>query len=201
MPLHRAFSSAFVLSTIAFATVSAQQPPAPHGPAHGASIMDGLKKELIAGITEKDFMKLGDKPQSVKIKLAATLTDANYGMNFNGHFKGGATYTVPVGWTVEVEFINPGPVPHSAIVIDKADTKKLQAPEPYFKGAAVPDHILGMAFAKATFSFVADEPGEFALACGFPAHSVAGHWVCFNVSADAKAPSLQIGDAPAKEIK
>ncbi len=192
-------AAAFFLLPSAWA--AAQQPAAPHAPAHGASIMDGLKKEMIAGITEKDFMKLGDKPQTVKIKLAATLTDANYGMNFNGHAKGGATYTVPAGWIVEVEFINPGPVPHSAIVIEKADTKKLQMPEPYFKGAAVPNHIQGMAFAKASFTFVADEAGEFALACGFPAHAVAGHWVCFNVSAEAKAPSLQIGDAPAKEIK
>jgi hypothetical protein len=30
---------------------------------------------------------------------------------------------------------------------------------------------------------------------------VAGHWVSLNVSADAKVPTLQLGDLPAKEVK
>jgi len=163
--------------------------------------MSGLKKEMFANITENDFMKLGDKPKTVKIVLVATFTDENYGMNFNGYAKGNATYLVPVGWTVEVEFINPSPVPHSAIVIDKDDTKKLQVPQPYFKGGAVEKHLQGIAFAKANFSFVADEAGEYAFACGFPAHCVAGHWVAFNVDDKATAPSIKLGDKPVRELK
>lgn len=192
---------AFTAALLGSAPLPAQQPAAEDHAAHAAAANSGLKKELFAGITENDFMKLGDKPKSVKIILVATYTDANYGMNFNGFFKGSATFTVPVGWTVDVDFINPSAVPHSAIVVEKDETKKLQVPQPYFKGGAVEKHLQGIAFAKASFSFVADEAGEYAFACGFPAHAVAGHWVAFNVDAKATAPSLQLGDKPVRELK
>ncbi len=146
-------------------------------------------------------MKLGDKPKTVKITLVATFNAANYGMNFNGYSHGKAIYTVPKDWTVEVTFINPSPIPHSAIVTEKSEVKKLQVPEPYFEGGAIPKHLIGLTLGKADFSFVAEEAGEFALACGFPAHAVAGHWVAFNISAEAASPTLQLGEQPAKEIK
>lgn len=173
---------------------------APAGHDHGTEI-PGLKKEMFAGITADDLLKLGDKPKSVKVVLVATFNAANYGMNFNGYSHGKAVLTVPKDWTVNVTFINPSPIPHSAIVIEKAETKKLQVAEPYFTGGAIPKHIVGLSMGKAEFSFVPDEAGEFALACGFPAHSATGHWISLNVSADAKAPTLQLGDLPAKEIK
>ena len=194
-----------LIAAALFGTASiAQQPAAPaaeNHAAHAAAASSGLKKELFAGITENDFMKLGDKPKSVKIALIATYTEDNYGMNFNGYSKGNAIFTVPVGWTVDVDFINPSAVPHSAIVIEKSETKKLQSPTPYFKGGAVEKHLQGIAFAKAAFSFVADEAGEYALACGFPAHSAAGHWVTFNVDEKATTPSIKLGDKPVREIK
>jgi len=160
-----------------------------------------LKKELFAGITEADFMKLGDKPKTVKVVLIATYTDDNHGMNFNGFSKGAATWYVPVGWTVEVEFINPSPVPHSAIVIEQADTKKLQVTEPWFEGGAVEKHIQGIALAKAAFTFTADEEGEYAFACGFPAHAIAGHWVALEVTGADTKPMLKLGEAAAKEVQ
>lgn len=163
--------------------------------------MPGIKKEMFAGITADDLLKMGDKPKSVKVVLVATFNAANYGMNFNGYSHGKAVLTVPKDWTVNVTFINPSPIPHSAIVIEKADTKKLQVPEPYFEGGATPKHIVGMSNGKAEFSFTPDEAGEFALACGFPAHAATGHWITLNVSADAKVPTLQLGDQAAKEIK
>ncbi|MFN7562374.1 MAG: sulfocyanin-like copper-binding protein [Prosthecobacter sp.] len=176
----------------------AQQPA---GHEHGGAEIPGLKKELFAGITEADFMKLGDKPKTVKLTLIATFNAANYGMNFNGHAHGKAVFTVPTGWNVEVTFINPSPIPHSLLVVEKDMLKKPQMGAPYFDGAGVPKPEQGMAFAKADFAFTADEAGEYALACGFPAHAANGHWVAFNVSDEAKAPTLQLGDAPVKEIK
>jgi len=44
----------------------------------------------------------------VKAVVVATWSDDNDGMNFNGCSKGGALYTIPKGWTVEVIFVNPG---------------------------------------------------------------------------------------------
>lgn len=204
MPVSR-LALACLLSLVC-ANVSAQQPAPPPGHDHtagaaGGTEIPGIKKEMFAGITAEDLLKPGDKPKSVKVVLVATFNAANYGMNFNGYSHGSALITVPKDWTVNVTFINPSPIPHSAIVIEKADTKKLQVAEPYFAGGAIPKHLVGLSMGKAEFSFVPDEAGEFALACGFPAHAATGHWVGFNVSADAKTPTLKLGDQPAKEIK
>ena len=175
------------------------QVPAGHDPSIHAGA--GLKKELIAGITEADFLKLGEQPKSVKLTLVAAFTPANYGMNFNGYSHGKAVYTIPVGWSVEVTFINPSPVPHSAIVVEREMIRKVQVGEPAFKGASTPRPLTGMSTSKAVFSFVAGEPGDYALACGFPTHATAGHWVALQISAEAKSASLKLGDAPAIEAK
>ncbi len=174
----------------------------PHAANHGPpAAQSGLKQELIAGLTEKDFLKLGDKPKTVKVLIVATWSGDNYGMNFNGYAKGAARYTIPKDWTVEVTFINPGPVPHSLIVIDRDDVRKLQMPQPYFKGAAVPKHLQGLSFDKATFTFTASEAGEFAFACGFPAQSANGHWIGLDISGGAKTPTLKLGEQPAVEAR
>ena len=172
-----------------------------HHAAGGAGATAGLKRELIAGVTEKDFLTLGDKPKTVKLLLVATWTDDNYGMNFNGYSKGGAVYTIPKGWNVEVTFINPGPVPHSLIVIERTAVKKIQMAEPYFKGAAVPKHLQGMSYDRAAFAFVADEAGEFAFACGFPTHAMNGHWIALDISEEAGEPTLKLGENPARKAE
>jgi len=185
------------------ASVSIAQQPAPPPAGHDAHAVDipGLKKELFAGITEADFLKLSDKPKTVKVTLVATFNATNYGMNFNGYSHGKAVFTIPKDWTVEVTFINPSPIPHSAIVVEKDMTKKLQMGAPYFEGAGVPKPEVGLSLTKAEFKFIADEEGEYAFACGFPAHAINGHWLALNVSTDAKAPTLQLGDKPAVEAK
>src|SRR6187402_2940847 len=103
-----------ILISLTAACASAQEPakpaapakPAEHGAEHahgdaGTAPTSGLKKELIAGLTEKDFLKLGEKEKTVKVLIVATWTDDNYGMNFNGFSKGSAKYTIPKDWTVE----------------------------------------------------------------------------------------------------
>lgn len=176
--------------------------PSHHGSgstAHEAS--SGLKRELIAGIGESDFLKLGDKPKTVKLTVVAVYSDANYGMNFNGQAHGRAAYVVPTGWTVEVTFINPSPVPHSAIIVERDQVKKLQMGEPVFAGASTPKPVQGTSAAKETFSFVASEAGDFALACGFPTHAINGHWIAFNVRDDVKVPTFTVIAPAAKAGK
>jgi hypothetical protein len=127
--------------------------------------------------------------------VVSAYNSVNYGMNFNGFAKGGARYTIPQGWTVSVVFTNNSPVPHSAIVVEKPVVKKLQMGEPAFKGASTPYPVRGTTGKVGVpFQFTADEAGEFAIACGFPSHSANGHWIGFDVSATATAPSLQFGD-------
>ena len=180
-------------------------PAAPAGPAghehhaaDAATASAGRKMELVEGLTSADFLRLGAQPNTVDLVVIAVYNDENYGMNFNGYAKGGAVYTIPKGWQVNVTYINPSPVPHSLIVIEKDSLKKLQVPDPYFKGSAVPDHLKGLSYAKSSFSFAADEAGEFALACGFPAHALNGHWIALDISDEAKAPTLKLGEAEAK---
>ena len=71
-------------------------------------------------------------------------------------------------------------------------------PEPYFKGAAVPDFLKGLAYGTSTFTFVADEAGDYALACGFPAHALNGHWIALEISGTATAPTLKLGTGEPK---
>jgi hypothetical protein len=175
----------------------------PDSPPHQAVAQAGagLNKELTAGITEADFLKLGDQPKTARVTLVAAFTDNNGGMNFDGYAHGQATFTIPTGWSVEVTFINPSPVPHSAVVVEREMVRKLQVGDPAFTGASTPNPLIGLSSTKAVFKFTASEPGKYAFACGFPSHAAAGHWVALDVSADAKAPSLKLGDAPARDAK
>ncbi len=173
--------------------------PADAHAGHAAGASSGLKRELIDQLTEKDFLRLSDTPKTVKVTIVAVWSEDNYGMNFNGYSKGNALYTIPKDWKVEVTYVNPSPVPHSLIVIDKDDIKKLQVPEPIFPGAAVPKHLQGMSYAVSNFAFTASESGEYAFACGFPSHALNGHWIGLNISADAKVPTLKLGDKPVVE--
>ena len=145
------------------------------------------------------FMQVNKEAREAKLTIIATYNDANYGMNFNGHFKGSATYQIPLGWKVIVEFKNMSPVPHSAVVVEKAMTRKLQVGDPYFDGAATQDSLKGLV-KEDTFDFIADEVGAYAIACGFPAHATGGHWIGLKVSKDLGMPEL-ILPIPAKDSK
>ena len=170
-----------------------------HDPA--VHVGGGLKRELIAGITEADFCKLGDKAQMVRITLVNAFTEANSWLNLNGYSHGKAVYTIPLGWTVEVTFINPSPSPHSVVVVERAMVGKLRVGEPAFKNASTPDPVIGTSTSKATFTFEATSPGAYALACGIPTHASAGHWLALNIRAEGKVPTIQLGDRPARDVK
>ena len=141
------------------------------------------------------FIKVDHDAKHVTFPLTATFNDANHGMNFNGHYKGRAVYTVPKGWKVTFEFKNMSPVPHSAVVVEAYMARKLQVGEPYFEGASTTDPLKGL-MKEEKFTFEVDEAGKFAVACGFPAHSASGHWLTFNVSKDAEVPSIEFPKHP-----
>jgi hypothetical protein len=174
--------------------LQAADAPAP-GHDHGAPATESKAPEP----KESMFLSVDPKsPKTARLVVVSAYNSVNYGMNFNGFAKGGARYTIPQGWTVSVVFTNNSPVPHSAIVVEKPVVKKLQMGEPAFKGASTPYPVRGTTGKTGVpFEFVADEAGEFAIACGFPSHSANGHWIAFDVSASATAPSLQFGDKPA----
>lgn len=170
---------------------AADAPTAPTGHDHGTPSGDSKAAEP----QESMFLSVDpNTPKTARLVVVSAYNPVNYGMNFNGFAKGGARYTIPQGWTVSVNFTNNSPVPHSAIVVEKPMVKKLQMGEPAFKGASTPYPVRGTTGkGGVAFQFVADEAGEFAMACGFPSHSANGHWIAFDVSTTATAPSLQFG--------
>ena len=146
----------------------------------------------------EQFIRLGDDGKRVKLVLVSAWNGANYGMNFDGFAKGGAKLVVPVGTEVEVTFTNRSPVPHSVIVVERPMVKRLQMGDPAFEGASTPNPVRGTTGSKGeVFQFKASEAGDYAFACGFPSHAANGHWIAFEVSASAKAPSFQFGTEPA----
>lgn len=186
----RILVAATSLVALAGAAMSSPLHAAESSPAashHGSS--SGIKHELIKGITAADFLQIADEPKTVRLTVVAVFTDANYGMNFNGYAHGKASYIVPTGWKVEVTFINPSPVPHSVLVVDRDTVRKLQMGSPIFTGASVPNPTQGLSAGKASFTFVAEEAGDFALACGFPTHALNGHWIGFDVRDGAEKPA------------
>lgn len=170
---------------------AADAPTAPTGHDHGTPSGDPKAAEP----QESMFLSVDpNTPKTARLVVVSAYNPVNYGMNFNGFAKGGARYTIPQGWTVSVNFTNNSPVPHSAIVVEKPMVKKLQMGEPAFKGASTPYPVRGTTGkGGVAFQFVADEASEFAIACGFPSHSANGHWIAFDVSTTATAPSLQFG--------
>ena len=141
------------------------------------------------------FIRVDRIAKTVFIPLAATFNDANHGMNFNGHYKGRAIYSVPKGWKVTIHFKNMSPVPHSAVVVEQVMARKLQVGEPYFDGASTTDPMKGLKKDE-EFTFVVDDIGKFAIACGFPAHSASGHWIALNVTKEGETPSLKLPASP-----
>ena len=195
--LHSLWSVVAVQALIC--VVSAEEKIVVHDPAvHAGS---GLKKELTAGIGEADFLRLGDKPQMVKITLVTAFNETNSWLNFNGYSHGRASYTIPKGWTVEVTLINPSPAPHSAVVVERDKWRNVRVGDPAFRGACTPNPDVGISSSKATFSFTASEAGEYAICCGVPTHASGGHWAGLYVIAGAIVPTLKLGDSPPREAK
>ena len=137
------------------------------------------------------FIRIDKEAKKVFIPLTATFNDANHGMNFNGHYKGRAVYSVPKGWEITIHFKNMSPVPHSAVVVEQVMARKLQVGEPYFEGAATTEPLKGLVKDE-KFTFVVDESGKFAIACGFPAHSASGHWIALDVTKEGESPGLKL---------
>lgn len=173
--------------------VSAQTPPAGHAD-HGAAVPAAATDTPPRA---EDFLSLSPDGKKVRIVVVSALNGANYGMNFNGFAKGQAKFVLPLGSEVEVSFTNRSPVPHSVVVVERPQVRRLQMGEPAFTGASTTNPVRGTTGTKGeSFQFKASEAGDFAFACGFPSHAANGHWIALEISDQAKLPSLQLGIGP-----
>ncbi|MBX6353100.1 MAG: hypothetical protein IRZ10_07160 [Thermoflavifilum sp.] len=146
---------------------------------------------------------LGKDPKSLDLTITAQA--GNNPMNFNGYGKGDLKIQVPVGWKVNVKFVNQqGQVPHSVGFVQWADR---QSPTgqftPAFNGSTGPEDKFksGVTSEGESFSFTADKAGQYAMVCGVPGHAAAGMWDEFDVDAKLTSPVIVTPDKGTVTVK
>jgi sulfocyanin len=141
---------------------------------------------LSAGVT------YGAADPTAHFTIIAGKTQLDGGYNFNGYARGGMTVTVPLGWKVAIDFQNAATLAHSMEILPYMAAQPPVPPAtPAFPGAATKNLTAGLPKGtKTTVSFIANKPGTYELACGVPAHALAGMWEKFIVSAEVKRPSV-----------
>jgi sulfocyanin len=143
-----------------------------------------------SGTKVNEFMSYDPAAKTVSLKLFAAHGSVNGGMNFNGASNGGATITVPAGWTVSWSFKNEDAIPHSAIVLANKMPFPAQPQDPAIPRAYTNDVTGGLPTnGTDQTTFKATTAGQYVIACGVPGHAPSGMWINFVVSADATAPA------------
>ena len=145
-------------------------------------------------MTVPSWMKVNKAAKTVSLDIHAGQTADNNHWNFNGHYKGDATITVPEGDKVTIKFTNDDPSLAHSIGVDSAYTTfpaTFANPQPIFPGA-ISSNPTDMTKAtqpkkSETLTFTASKAGNYTLNCFIPGHALAGMWIHFNVSADGKA--------------
>lgn len=140
------------------------------------------------------WLQVDSAKKEVTFSLSAALGGDNSGMNFNGSHEGAFTLTVPVGWTVILNFTNRDGgqghgvdlVPYQLPVIDGVVA-------PAIAGAATDSGGVGLPpGTKKTLRFVATPAGKYILRCSVSGHSMMGMWMVLSISKDAALPSLDL---------
>lgn len=113
--------------------------------------------------------------------MVAGYNGALSGFNFDGYGKGQLVFSVPVGWTVVVNYSNKGQLPHSLAVVTSHTGTTVA-----FSGASLPvaDLTSGLATGStASFHFTPKTPGTYYLACLVYGHESLGMWDVLKVTA------------------
>ncbi|QQE80101.1 sulfocyanin-like copper-binding protein [Alicyclobacillus sp. SO9] len=141
------------------------------------------------GSPASKWMTVDSSTHTVTLKMNGAM---NGRLNFNGYANGFMTITVPVNWHVHVQFVNKGQLHNSAMIAPIAAVKKKTPPKPAFSGAAIKNASKGIpSGASASFSFIANKPGKYAIMSGVTGYGTSGMWDHFNVSS-VKSPSLTV---------
>ncbi len=111
-------------------------------------------------------------------------------MSFNAAARGGETFVVPLGWTVEIRLRNRDASPHSARIVSAMDTLPMSLPPASFPGAESLNAEAGLAYGRSeVFRFKAERAGKFLIACAVPGHAAAGMYVRLVVQPDVSVAS------------
>jgi len=133
---------------------------------------------------DPEFMRYDAAAHRVDLTITAALNQSNSGYNLNGASYGAHRITVPLGWTVTMDFMNRDVFPHSIAVIREPRLLPLRIAKPVFAGAAsrAPEIGLPAGSRQKDIAFVASLPGSYLIACGVPGHTASGSYLSLTVS-------------------
>jgi hypothetical protein len=141
-----------------------------------------------------DWMTVDTAARTVRADIVAGSTPLNNHWNFNGYVNGNATITVPLGYSVTLNFTNRDQLsPHSLVILSQVGgyPPTFDSLEPAFEGAASPDPTdlssSTMPGVTNVVTFTASAAGDYGMVCVLPAHAVTGMWIRFKVSTDGSA--------------
>ena len=152
-------------------------------------------------------MQVDADTRIVRLRIVGSADGTNGTMNFNGYGNGEMSVTVPLGWTVHVDFENKGlaALPHSLVVINPVTPLPIEDGAPAFPRALTVRLVPGLLAGETdSFEFVANKEGRFLFFCGVTGHGVAGMWDYLIVSKEPKLPSVRVtrrGTGGAEETK
>ncbi len=129
----------------------------------------------------------------VHLRLIGGMGGVQGGMSFNGAHDGGATVSLPVGWTVQLQFTNADKVPHSVLVIRDSLPLPAAPSAPAIAGAIGTRVASGITSRDAAdrLRFAVREPGRYLLVCGVPGHAASGMWIRLVVEAGRERPGYR----------
>ena len=139
------------------------------------------------------WYSLDKQPKTLDLNI--TTENTSNPMNFNDYSKGALKILVPVGWKVNIHFVNKqGPINHSVGFVpwSQRESATGQFTEA-FAGSVGPKDKFSNGVPGGQpydFSFTADKAGQYAMVCGVPGHAAAGMWDEFDVDATATAPAI-----------
>lgn len=151
----------------------------------------------VCGVARPDpeFMRYDANAREVQLSVTAGYDKSHSGFNLNGGYFGSHRITVPVGWRVQVTFVNADVIPHSVGVVREQKRVPASTLKPAFVGAASRAWESGIppGARQDDITFTAATPGAYWLACGVPGHAVVGSYLRFTVSTDATVPTYEAG--------
>ena len=143
---------------------------------------------------DSTYLRWSPGTRTATFKLVAGIPGrAKSPFNFDGFTDGELTMTVPESATVVLNFVNEDGTPHSAELIGDS-TQPLpnmaldQPAIPRAYSRAVSEGIAQ--FGRDVIRFKAAPAGDYRIICGVPGHALSGMWIRFEVSKEAKSPSL-----------
>ena len=189
MNVHKTLAGLVAAALVAGTGAGVWAHPAVH---HAAHHKVKVTHKVVKPATSK-WLKVNAKKKTVIFIVQAGLGATNSGMNFDGFANGKMTVTVPLGWTVDVQFKNVGGLPHSMVVEPVKENMNSQNPTPAFKGAQTQSPVAGTApGSSSNFHFVANKAGKYRIICAYPGHAALGMWDNFAVQKGLKAPSVKL---------